>query len=86
MSIFTHTKLGSLWRHVLSHRASQVALSGKELTCQCRRGERPLGSTPRFGRSPGKWQPTAVFLPGESSWTEEPGGLQSMELQRVGHD
>jgi len=23
------------------------------------------------------WQPTPVFLPGESPWTEEPGGLQS---------
>ena len=23
---------------------------------------------------------------GEIPWTEEPGGLQSMELQRVGHD
>ena len=32
------------------------------------------------------WQPTPVFLSGESSWTEEPGGLQSMGLQRVGHD
>ena len=32
-----------------------------------------------------KWQPTPVFLPGESSWTEEPGGLQSMGLQRSGH-
>ena len=32
------------------------------------------------------WQPTPVFLPGESLWTEEPGGLQSMGLQRVGHD
>ena len=28
----------------------------------------------------------ALFLPGESPWTEEPGGLQSMALQRVGHD
>ena len=28
-----------------------------------------------------KWQPTPVFLPGESPWTEEPGGLQSMESQ-----
>ena len=27
-----------------------------------------------------------VFLPGESPWTEEPGRLQSMGLQRVGHD
>ena len=24
------------------------------------------------------WQPTPVFLPAESPWTEEPGGLQSM--------
>ena len=24
------------------------------------------------------WQPTPVFLSGESPWTEEPGGLQSM--------
>ena len=24
------------------------------------------------------WQPTPVFLPGESPWTEEPGRLQSM--------
>ena len=32
------------------------------------------------------WQPTAVFLLGESTWTEDPGGLQSMGSQRVGHD
>ena len=32
------------------------------------------------------WQPIPVFLPGESPWTEEPGGLQSMVSQRVGHD
>ena len=25
-----------------------------------------------------KWQPTPEFLPGESPWTEEPGGLQSV--------
>ena len=29
---------------------------------------------------------TPVFLPGESPWTEEPGGLQSMASQKVGHD
>ena len=33
-----------------------------------------------------KWQPTPVFLPGEIPWTEEPGGLQSMGSQRVGHE
>ena len=27
-----------------------------------------------------------VLLPGESPWTEEPGGLQPMRSQRVGHD
>ena len=30
----------------------------------------------------GVWQLSPVFLP----WTEEPGGLQNMGLQRVGHD
>ena len=33
-----------------------------------------------------KWQPTPIFLAGESPWTEEPGRLQSMGLQRVGHN
>ena len=32
------------------------------------------------------WQPTAVFLPGESPWTEGPGELQSLGSKRVGHD
>ena len=31
-------------------------------------------------------QPTAVSLPGESPWIEEPGGLQSIGLQRVRHN
>ena len=33
-----------------------------------------------------EWQPTPVFLPGEIPWTEEPGKIQSMGLQTVGHD
>ena len=32
------------------------------------------------------WQPTPVFLSGESPWTEEPGRLQSTGSQRVGHN
>ena len=42
---------------------------------------------PRFGPWIGKipwrraWQHTPIFLPGESPWTEEPGGLQSMGWQ-----
>ena len=33
-----------------------------------------------------KWKPIPVFLPGQSPRTEEPSGLQSMELQRVAQD
>ena len=43
---------------------------------------------PRVGMIPQRreWIPMPVFLPGESPWTEEPEGLQSMGSQRVGHD
>jgi len=51
--------------------ASQVA-SGKEPTCQCRRHKRYRFS-PWVGKIPWRgipwrreWQPTPVFLPGES--------------------
>ena len=46
------------------------------------------GFDPWVGKIPWRraWQPTPVFLPGESPWIEEPGGLQSMGSQRVGHD
>ena len=35
------------------------------------------GLDPWVGKIPGRraWQPTLVFLPGESPWTEESGGL-----------
>ena len=33
-----------------------------------------------------KRQPTPVCLPGIIPWTEEPGGLQAVGSQRVGHD
>ena len=32
------------------------------------------------------WQPTPVFLPGESPWAGETSGLQPMGSQRVGYD
>ena len=45
-----------------------------------------LGSIP--GKIPWRraWQPTPVFLPGESPWTEKPSGLQSIGLQKVRHN
>ena len=58
---------------------------GKESACK----SEDLGLVPGLGRSSGEGHGNPlheVFLPGESPWTEEPGGLQSMGLQGVGHD
>ena len=54
--------------------ASHLGASGKEPMCQCRRHKR-LGFAPWVGKIPWrrKWQPTPVFLPGESH------GLRSLE-------
>ena len=50
--------------------------SGKESACQYRRWKRH-GFNPWVGKISWRraWQPTPVFLPGESPWTEEPGRL-----------
>ena len=55
---------------------------GKEPTCQCRRCKRCMFD-PWVGKIPWStaWQLAPVFLPGESPWTEEPDGLQSIGLQ-----
>jgi len=47
--------------------------SGKEAACQ-------------WGRSPGGGMAThSCILAWKIPWTEQPGGLQSMGMQRVGH-
>ena len=61
--------------------------SGKESTCQCRRHQRRrfgswLGWSPGVGNS-NLFQYSCLK---KIAWTEEPGGLQSMWLPRVGHD
>ena len=45
------------------------------------------GFHPWVGKIPWRraWQPTPVFLPGESPWAEELSGLRSIGSQRVGH-
>ena len=57
--------------------------SGKESTSKA--GD--AGSIPGLGRSPGggNSNPPST-LAWEIPWTEEPGGLQSMGLQRVGQE
>ena len=45
------------------------------------------GSIPGSGRFPGEGNGNPLqYSCLEISWTEEPGGLPSMELQRVGYD
>ena len=61
--------------------------SGKEPDHQSRRCKR-CGFSAWVRQVPWKRtrQPTPVFLPRESPWTEELGRLQSIGLQRVGQD
>ena len=66
-------------------RASQVVLAVKNPPANAgdiRNAASYIGKIP-WRRA---WQPTAVFLPGESTWREEPGRLQSRGSQRVRHD
>ena len=76
-TLMTGEVLESLW-------ASLAAQLVKESACSA--GD--PGSIPGLESYPWRtaWQPTPVFLPGESPWTEERGGLQSMWSQRVRHD
>ena len=52
---------------------SPMAQKVKKICLQCGR----LGFDPWVEKIPWRraWQPTPVFFPGESSWTEEPGWL-----------
>ena len=52
-----------------------------------KRGFEKRGLDPWVRKIPWRraWQPTPVFLAGESQWTEVPGGLQSMGSQKIRH-
>ena len=66
--------------------ASQVVLVVKNLSANAR-DMRDAGSSPGSGRSPEEGMAThSSILAWRIPWTEEPGGLQSTGLQRVGHD
>ena len=78
----------SVFGCVVKHFLKSVSgASGKEPACLCRRHKRLLLDVRvrkiPWGRA---WQPTPVFLPGEFPWTEDPGRLQSIGLQRVRHN
>ena len=65
------------------HRTFPVAQSVKNLPAIWETGFDRWGGKIPWRRA---WQFTPVFLLGEFPWTEEPGRLQSMGLQRVRHD
>ena len=67
--------------HIL-HGASLVAQTVKNLPAMQETWVLSLGWEDLLRR---EWQPTLVFCLG-IPWTEEPGRLWSMGLQRVGHD
>ena len=70
----------------LSGLLGELVESGKELTCQCR-GLKRLGSIPWSGRSPEQGVTThSSILAWRVPRAEEPGGLQSIGSQRIGHD
>ena len=83
------------WKHICKRliklwytyiRSSQGALVVKHLPANA--GDVRRRFDPWVRKIPWRraWQPTPVFLPGESPQTEEPGRLQSMGSQRVRQD
>ena len=75
-----------IWGEWISHSCNggiPGGSDGKESACNA--GD--LGLNPRSGRSPGERNGYSLQYSGlDNSTDEEPGGLQSMGLQREGHN
>ena len=73
-----------IYIHMYTHIGFPVDSDSKKSSLKCRRPGLDLW----VGKIPQRraWQTTWVFLPEESSRTEEPCRLQSMGLQRAGHN
>ena len=61
-------------------------LSSEESACNA--GDAgDMGLIPGLGRSPGRRHGNSLqYSAMDNPWTEDPGEIQAMELQRVGHD
>ena len=64
---------------------SLLHLLGRESTCKAG-NTRDAVLIPRSGRTPGEGNGNPLQYSCLKNLTEEPGGLQSMGFQRVGHD
>ena len=80
------------WSFLFAPHSFPGGASGKEPTCQCRRPKR-RGFYPWTGKIPWrrKWQPTPVFLPGESHGQRSltgcsPWGCKKLDTtERIAH-
>ena len=82
-----HILLCSRWAHLwsLSYLNCRTSLVAQMVESTCNAGK--PGSIPGLGRSPGERNSNSFqHLAWEITCTKEPGGLQSMGLQRVRHD
>ena len=78
--------LNYYWSQSSPRRASQVVLAVKNLPANAR-DVRDKGFISGLGRSPGGGNGNPLqYSCWRIPWTEEPGRLQSMGSQRVGHD
>ena len=79
LGIYSDSCLLQSFYHLSHPGGSEVKVSA------CNAGD--LGSIPGSGRSPGEEMAThSSILAWRIPWMEDPGGLQSMWSQRVGHD
>ena len=79
---YTHTHTHT-YVHIYTHRASQVALVVKNPTVIHETWVRSLGGEDPLEK---EMVTHSSILAWRIPWTEEPGGLQSIGSQRVGHD
>ena len=71
---------------VINHSSSQVVLVVKNLPANARDIQTQIQSLGREDPLEKEMVIHSGILAWRISWTEEPGGLQSMGLQTVGHD
>ena len=84
LRVSTTTLTASIYQSLYYISGFPGSLAGKEAACNA--GD--PGSISELGRSPGEGNgyPHSSILAWRIPWTEEPGRLQPMGLQRVRHD
>ena len=69
------------------HHVFPIAFPGVSMVKNSSTKAEDVGSASGSGRSPGVGNGNPLqYLPGRILWTEDPGRLQSLGSQRVGHD